>query len=324
MSALPQAGEIYLLEGEDPALLSRQVNKLLSESKAAGLSGEVRRFSAKGLRLEAFLDTWLTPSFFGSERLVLSGCEGWKKADWESFLALAEAHAGRSSHVLLVTATALDKRFSAVKSLVSRVRYIEVAAPKPRDWPRWVVQVAASDFSLSLHEQTALLLGEVAGREPVALLGALAQLALYVWPKQTVTEQDVAACLGSLRQEDIFALVDASAAQNAPKALALLGNLNEREADPLYLLAMLRRHFRIAIQLKEDRTSSDPAARARRVGVSPYFLKQYEAAATRYSEADLRGIYAVFATLDQRLKSESIPPLLAMTELLLKLGRKKA
>ena len=201
---------------------------------------------------------------------------------------------------------------------------IELPIPQRGEWMGWISEIAVTDFALTLESGASRLVREILGESPSAILGALSLLALYTATETpdakgriAIDEATVSRCFGSASQDDIFAFTRHLANRNRKEALSRLQALFEGGMDAFYILAMIRRHFRILIALSTLDRRLPAAERAKKAGAPPYFLGEYDTQLKGYTPAHLVAAHHGLARVDQRLKSEKLEPLLLMSEWML-------
>lgn len=101
-----------------------------------------------------------------------------------------------------------------------------------------------------ISEGAASLLAELVGDDLWALAAEIDKLLLYS-EGHTIAKSDVQAVVSQARQASVFLLVDAVLEGRLAEAIRLLHRLLEEGAHPAYLLVMLTRQFRLALQAKE-------------------------------------------------------------------------
>lgn len=111
--------------------------------------------------------------------------------------------------------------------------------------------------------------------------------------------------------DNIFNLTDAVGEGNVTKALELINLQLDSGVEPLYLLAMLTRQFRILIMVKERIGSVgyvDYNLIAKQIKQHPFVVKKSLAQARNFSMADLKDKYNKIKDIDKKLKSSKISP----------------
>lgn len=300
------AGSLSIVLSEDMVLMNRALNKMAQRARDAGFSEPWKRSSAKGFNFDQFAADWSAMSFFGGEIYYISEIDTWKKTEFETLLAIL-SETSASSHVLILSGKSMDQRLSAVKKLTALGTVTAIPVPKRRDLPLFLVQLAKSDYALNISFDVASLMVDRTGDTPSELLPLLDQLALFLHPETTLSREAASQFLGQWGPANIFAWTRVLSEGNKKESGLLLDRLLEEGAEPMYLLAMLRRHYRILMILITLPKSASQAERAKAAGVHPFFLKDYDQELLRLNYDKLVNIYHRLSELDQRLKSEKTP-----------------
>ena len=134
--------------------------------------------------------------------------------------------------------------------------------------------------------------------------------------------EDVRALVASVREADIFALVDAMGKRDTRLALTLLHEHISQNAAPQYLLTMIVRQFRMILQIK------DLAARKQTVDVAreqlrlhPFVAQKTWAQAANFSLPQLEAIYYKLLDADLAMKTSRSKPVVALDLLVVELTK---
>lgn len=220
---------------------------------------------------------------------------------------------------LILKATKLDGKSALVKRVKKHGAVLSFDELKPYQAVGWVAD-RVRGLGHRSDRQTAQLIVELVGPNLLRLRNTLEQLSLYVGANAPITNQDVEACLAATRSHDVFELVDAVAEQRAGSALRHLQAMLGHREQPLKILAMLSRHFRILWQLKELRergASLDDATK--HVGVHPFTAKKTWPQTQKFHDRVLRQVFERLYETDLALKSSPIQDALLMERLVLDL-----
>jgi DNA polymerase-3 subunit delta len=130
-----------------------------------------------------------------------------------------------------------------------------------------------------------------------------------------VTLADVAACMGTSIETDVFAMLDAVSAGRKGDAMELLRNITDRGENTFGLLALLTGQFEIMLgyrEMKDRRASMGEIMRA--LGVKSEFrLRKASGFADRYSAERLAGLLQRLYRVDRDIKSGLYGERLALT-----------
>ncbi len=142
------------------------------------------------------------------------------------------------------------------------------------------------------------------GPDCAALDDAVERSGLYAGPDGTVSQEDVAQVVSSIRQHTVFELVDAIGNRRQANALALLARLLSNREEPLRLSAMLSRHVRQLIGARVlTHNGTDDRGMASALGVPPFVARKLSEQAGRFRGAELESALARLARTDVDLKS---------------------
>ena len=204
-----------------------------------------------------------------------------------------------------------DKRKSLYKA-VSKVGVV-VDSVRLRDYelPRWI----ASFFSgkgLTIEPDAAALLAEHVG-EDLAKIAVETEKMLKNLPEgsKVITSRDIEENIGISRQYNIFELSKALALKNAPQALKIAAYAGS-QADFAMPPAISALFFRFKRLLKYEALLSScpnpsPEDKARALqGVSPYFYKEYDAAARNYPLTKCMSVISLLKEYDFKGKGGDV------------------
>ncbi len=141
----------------------------------------------------------------------------------------------------------------------------------------------------------------------------LEKLAVYVDDQRPITVQDVRTLVPYVHQANIFEMTDALGQRDGPRASQLLHRMLDDGNEPLYLLSMIARQFRIMIQVKDlaDR-GVHPKDIPNRLGMKPFVARKGLSQATQFSMAQLTAIYHKLWETDLAIKTGQMEAVLAL------------
>lgn len=189
--------------------------------------------------------------------------------------------------VILMHGASLDKRKALYKSVLKQGVIVESLPLKDYETEKWVVSFY-EERGLKIDPEGARLLVESAGTD----LGKIAvetEKLLKNLPEgvKAITSEDIERNVGISRQYSIFELTKALSFRDAPRAVKVARNVGDtpRFAMPM-AVSMLYTHFNRILRyhaLIQAGQAGDGAAKAKVLGVNPYFFKEYDAAVKKYS-----------------------------------------
>lgn len=199
-----------------------------------------------------------------------------------------------------------DKRKALYKSVSKNGVVVESPLLRDYEVPGWISSYYSSR-GLSIAPDAASLLAEHAGVD-LAKISVETEKMLKNLPEGAtcVSVEDIERNVGISRQYSIFELTKALSAHDAPLAMKMATNIG---ATPKFAMpmatAMLFSHFYKILKYsalmaaKPGMSSSEKAAA---LGVSPYFLRDYDMAARHYPLRKCMSIISMLKEYDYRGK----------------------
>jgi DNA polymerase-3 subunit delta len=287
---------VYLLLGDDEERKSRGVEKL-----RAGRT--VEAYDASETSPETLVSACNSFSLFGEGPfVVLKNLDAWNAAQKAVIVDYLKDPSPGSDLILL------GKKLGARERLLSAVKNSgEVHTfdqPAGKALVRWLVG-HAKKMNLDLPEDVAEDLANRCSGDKMRLLQETEKLALYVGDR-TTTHDDVAALCPPDVQSNIFAFVDALAAGELDRALALLEGLISTGEPPLRLTFMIRRQFQLVARARALLDRGIPQKElSSTLKVPPFVARKLEEQGRKLDEEDLERALVLIQHLEGGLKGES-------------------
>lgn len=299
---------VILLIGEESFLIDREIKKV-EQRLFKGENDDFNRdrFHLSDDDLEKVIGHCQTLPVMVEQRLVIAeGCETLKKSQLEHLLWYFQSPS--PSTCLILTASKIDKRLK-VWQLASKKRWLhELKVPYPNQMVPWLVH-ESKERGLNLAPDAAHYMVEAMGNQLMAHISALEKLEIYVTPQKKITLQDVTEVIGDFDAKTIFNLTDYVGRGKLSEALMLLGHMRERGEPTVGLMHMLGRHFKLLMLAHEAlHFNLDERSIAQRLGVHPFFAKDYISQSKRFQPQTLVRIYHHLLDSDRQLKSSGIDP----------------
>ena len=189
--------------------------------------------------------------------------------------------------VILMHGASADKRKSLYKTVLKQGVIVESLPLRDYETEKWVMTYYA-ERGLQIDPEGARLLVESTGTD----LGRIAvetEKLLKNLPEgvKSISPEDIEKNVGISRQFSVFELTKALSFRDAPRAVKVARNVGEspKFAMPM-AVSMLYTHFNRILRyhaLLQAGQGGDGAAKAKVLGVNPYFFKEYDAAVKKYS-----------------------------------------
>lgn len=239
-----------------------------------------------GPPVEELIEAAATPGFGGGRRLLvcvdhpLFAKERPSEREEERFCAYLE-RPWDGAAILFRQREPADGRRRTVQRLAKAGVVLQAIPPKLPEVEGWIRERAAG-IGLRLEGRAASILVERVGAQLASLERELEKLADYAWPEARVGEETVARLVGPSREESVFALVDAVGSGQTGQALALLARMLRQGEQPLGLLALIVRQWRLLWQASELVAQGyNASAIAKQLGLHPYVAQKVVAQSRR-------------------------------------------
>lgn len=187
--------------------------------------------------------------------------------------------------------------------------------------PDWI-QKRARLHGGEIARPAAVHLAQVIGPGDLRLLdGEILKLVTYAGPGRAVTADDVAQLVPYVQQAVVFDLVDALGRREGRQAAILLHRLLDAGENPMAILGMVVRQFRLLIMVKDlAGRGENPASSAQRLSLHPFVARKLHTQSANFTPAQLERIYRYLLDLDRAIKTGEITPEAALDLLLAGLG----
>jgi len=304
----------YLVQGEDPGLVSQALSALLAELEALdgagavpieeyGEAGRAEVGNSEPFALGPVLDALRTPPFLAARRVVVV----------RDAAVLDSAQAGELvaylEDPLDTTVLVVCAGRKAPAALVGAIRSAGLVldaepAPTPRARAQWFSD-RLRHAPVHLSPDAADLLESHLGEDLARLDGVLSTLEAAFGTGVTVGAEELAPFLGSaggVAPWDLTDAIDAGDVAGAISALARLTGPGERNA--FQILALLHRHYGAMLRLDGSGIADEDAAAAA-TGMKRYPAAKALAGSRRLGHAAIGRAITLLADADIALRGES-------------------
>ncbi|MBP1992887.1 DNA polymerase III subunit delta [Paenibacillus eucommiae] len=222
--------------------------------------------------------------------------------------------------VFTVDADKLDERKKIVKLLKDRDAALPFLSLNPEELQTWVYKQAQNlGFSFSNEALEQIIL--YTGGDLQALSAEIEKISLYVGESGVASCEVVDQLVARSTEQNVFILIEDIVQLRLERAFVILEDLFMQREEPIKILMLIARQFRIIWQVKElVRQGYSHAQIASQIGLHPFAVKIAEGQAKKYDNAKLGQIIAQLADLDFQMKSGRIDKVLGLELFLLKLA----
>lgn len=298
----PASPRVLILCGEDPDLKQEAIERMRHQDPKSR-SWDWQRVSGAHTELSAVLNDAGTPGLFSLKtvRVVEDADRYFKRgASQENVALLRRFSEQRSPEACMILVTSLKPKAAEALGIgrVIPCWPLEDREGRP-ELTRWTLEKARS-FGKTLDSAAAAALLGRTGNALSRISDALGSLALYVGSRSTITVSDVESLVGTDPQAHAFALAEATALGQGPRALKLLRQRLEAGESAPGISAILIFHWRRLSQAIA--IGGSPVSAAEAVGVRYPFQAPFVQALHRLSLKDAGEALRILRDADRSLK----------------------
>lgn len=289
----------YTLVTEDGFLASEWIQSIQAKlPKETTLT----KIDMSKVSVAQLLDTFNTYSMFDPHRLfVVKQAKELPEKDQGQLIDYLKNMADQTYVIWHVPK--VDKRKSFYKTLKKETDWVELQTPKKPQMRSWI-QRWLSREQITMAPSAISLLVDFVGNDVGRSYQELDKIALYIYPRQNITEQDIQIMVLKLSGEDVFACTDAIVEQQPKRALESMHYLFDQGVHALALISMLSRHIRILLKTASAQNQNVPHKQmASYIGIPPFTLKRYQLQRQRFSPERCHKALDLLSRLDKEMKS---------------------
>jgi DNA polymerase III subunit delta len=304
---------LIFIHGEDTYSSRAYLDKVIEQFKTKHdpEGNSVLVFDAQDCTWEQIVGAITADGLFSSKKLIITKDIIKNKELRESMREFLKSPGLPESTTLIVyEAGSVDKRSSLVKSLLKEKYTQEFKTPEPRMVERMIARMA-QDNNRKINQDACTELARTCGADLWRAQSEMQKLCHLV--KDTITLQDIKEHTQGKLEDDIWQFVDALSGNNKKQALMMLETQLQLGTEPMYLLSMLIRQFRLLIALHNAQGTESELASS--LKLHPFVVKKTRAQASQFSITQLTTIYQALARLDGALKTGKGEPKLLFTVL---------
>ncbi len=289
---------LYLLYGDEEYLKRYYRENLkyciLEDSDEMNFS----KFENKGIDLNEVQSIADTLPFFSDHRLIIIQDSGLFKtsSDFSDYLE----HMPDSTIIVFVEKQ-VDKRNKLYKYINKNGIAAEIKVKDTQEVLNWAAKRLKDAGKVFTRNTMEYFLQRV-DNNLYNLSNEIEKIIAYTDGREEVTVADIDAVCPAYLQNHIFQMVDAVGAGDTDRALNLYNELIELKEAPSYILYMLIRHFNILLQIRSIGNAAKNEI-AKRIGISPYFIGNYQRQASGFSIEQLEQALDSSLDIEQKFKT---------------------
>jgi DNA polymerase-3 subunit delta len=298
---------IYAFLGEEEYLRRRALALVRDGSLAPeALTFNYAEFSAASDAISHVLQVANTFPMMSPRRVVILSELGalTEETDQEALLGYISDPQKRTVFVLV--AEEMDRRTRLFKLMKEKTCVVEFPKMKGPALERWA-ESTLRNRGYRISSAALKKLVDQAGANLQTLANEIEKLLLYCVNEKTISDAAVDELVGRNRNSIIFELTNALGQRDRKAALRILGVLLESGEKPPAVVAMMARHFRQVLIVKElQELGRDPREIAASAQIHPYFATGFLSEARKFDRSMAEWMYLRLAEADLRFKSTTV------------------
>jgi DNA polymerase-3 subunit delta len=295
----------YFLFGEERFFHSEIMHTVLEKLiDADNREFNLETFEAKSSSVNDWISAAKTLSFLGGTKVVIvTNLHEVTLPPKDCDRLLEYCQAPLEGTCLILTADKADRKKKLFKSLTKHAGAVACDAPAEMTLIPWIKKRALT-MGYQLSADAARQMIELTGAKPGVLATELEKLMTYAGEERSITDKEVLAMVGDIKQENPFALTEALKEKNAQQALALLHNQLGHGEEPLKILGTIVWQLRVIWEVKTHQAQKlAPAKIAQAMGAKPFMVEKAMKHTKNFSHGELIRSFKDLVQADRLLKT---------------------
>lgn len=312
---IEQGQLLYLISGEEQYIIEHSLKQIVSSV----LSDEEMEFNysqhdLKEIPLSVTLDDAETLGFMADKKVVvlknaifLTAAKDNSKVEHDVSLLESYVQNPNPDTVLVIIAPyeKLDKRKKITKLLTKEASVIEAAKFDERKAEGWIRQ-QTQKMDVRITSGAISRLVQNVGANLLVLENELNKMATYLNPGEMITEDVVDETVAKTLEQNVFTLVEKVTTRQLDSAFTILYDLLRQNEEPIKILALITRQFRIIFQSRIlSQQGVGQGDIAKQLKLHPYAVKIAMDQAFQFEFHELQRIMRTLAELDFKMKTGS-------------------
>lgn len=273
---------IYWLEGDEPYFIDMLVDhaehKILSESEA-GFNLTI--FYGRDADWAAVVNACRRYPMF-AERSVVLLKEAQHMRDIDKLEPYIENPLNSTVFVVSYKEKKIDARTKFAKLLKQNAEVFTTKKIYDNQLPEWASNMV-QQHGLTISQKALQLLVDHIGNDLSRIQNEIEKLAVNLGSRKNITEDDIETYIGVSKEFNVFELQDAMVRKDLAKAIRIIQYFEANpKAAPIQMMLPALYNFFSKVYMIFG-VQGDEKTLATAIGVNPYFIKDYIAAAKNYA-----------------------------------------
>lgn len=312
-------GSVYLMEGTEEYIKQQALSQLCKKLLPEGLE-ELNLTELRNPDAGTLIAAAETLPFMAEKRIVVAreckflepsrkkeSASGEEAADKAEDITEYVQRVPPSVCLVFYVKGKADGRRKLYTLLKKQNAIVDFSPMSEAECNTWL-QKSMAKLQKKISPETAARMIFTVGRDAAMLRQEMDKLCAYLGERETVAPEDIDAICTRSTECTVFQMVDAQVAGRNSEAFVLLKDMLRAGEERMAVLAMLLRQYRILYHLRTLMDDGAPAnQQAALVGISPFFLKNNQQQAKRYSKEKLKHAYDWLLQYEYEIKNGLTP-----------------
>lgn len=304
---------LYLIHGTENYIIDDAIRKItrgvLSEED---MEFNLSQYDLADTPIQEAIDDAETLSFMSDKKVVivrnaifLTGSKDKSKVEHslEGLESYVKDPNPNTVFIIVAPYEKLDKRKKLTKLLNKEAAVIEATTFNERNAEQWIRE-KTREMNLPITAGAIGRLLQNVGSNLLMLNNELQKMAIYIDEGESITEETVDEMVAKTLEQNVFTLVEKVTTRKLDDAFTILYDLLRQNEEPIKILALLLRQFRIIFQSKILLQQGVPQSDiAKQLKLHPYAVKVAMDQGRQYGEQDLKDILRTLSELDYKMKT---------------------
>lgn len=293
----------YLFFGDEDYLKNQYRDKIIKALFPEGDTMNLNRFGEDANETD-IVEAALAMPFFADRRLVVAEDTGLFKKEAKALSEFLKDVPETTT--LLFVEKNVDKRNACYKAIDKSGIAIEFSLPTPAELEAWIMgRLKRENKSITRAAMTEFI--ERCGSDMETMDKELEKLICYALDKEGIDERDVdAVCIPQITS-NVWKMIDALADKNAKGAYMWYQKLLSAKEDPLHILNLIQRHFRLMLSSAElDAKGHNVNQIAAELSLRDFAVRNYLRQSKSFNKKKVISMLSKMAELESNAKMGKI------------------
>lgn len=322
----------YLFYGPEKYLIEQYIDKMIKKYVPDTYKDfNLTIYDGEKVTLDELIDACETVPFFSEHKIVIvknttyfrSKKSNISDAEEKRLMEYLESPS-ESSRLFFISNTSVDKRKKLTKSMVKNGQMVEFEKLNAAIFQKWVYRKIKQQDKEIDREIMSYLIDRLAYLDKHSSKGLLdvdnelRMICSSIHDRSDVQKGDVDQFVKKPLDADIFMMVDAVGNKKAETAILLMHELLKSGEPIQVIFTMICRQFRLLKKIKMLVSEGyNQASISKVIGLHPYVVKNVMRQIHMFNDAHLTGVLDKCSTIDYKMKSTAIDPVLAIETLII-------